>query len=51
MDPKEKDMKQSMSFGRDADDLFDDDFDYEDWDDVIPDQVPRKDGPGGGGSY
>ena len=48
MDPKKKDMKQSMSFGQD--DLFDDDFDYEDWDDVIPDQVPRKDGPGGEGS-
>lgn len=50
MDPKKKDMKQSMSYRQDADDLYDDDFDYEYWDDVIPDQVPRKDGPGGEGS-
>ncbi len=52
MDPKKKDAKQTMSYGQNVDDLYDrdlydDDFSYEDWDDVIPDEVPRRDGPGG----
>ncbi len=50
MDPKQKDRKQTVSYGQDATDYYDEDFDYEDWDDVIPDEVPRKDGPGGEGS-